>query len=135
MTRPLPRTVEIPRSESADYLQKAVEFLLGAKRGLTDDRPNGAALEAIHASISACDALTIWHLRKKARGADHLEVLRLLHEVPNVAESKIERQVLEVLSIKGSVEYGGAGVTESRARKIVTQAERIVEWARDSISP
>lgn len=127
------RTVATPRAEAAGYLRKAKEFLAGAHQGLEDDRPNSAALEAIHAGISACDALTIWHLHQKSRGEDHRDVLRLIRAVPGISDSKLERQLLEILSVKTEVEYGGGGLPEVRARKIVDQARRICDWVERSI--
>ena len=133
MTRDPPRTAETPRREANGFLRKAKEFIAGAQQGLQEGRPNGAALEAIHAATAASDALTIWHLGQRSRGEDHQEVLRLIRGVPGVSESKLERQLLDVLSVKNNVEYGGEGISVERAETTVTQARRIVDWVEKSV--
>jgi len=53
------KTTKIERSEAASYLRKAMQFLAEADTATAANRPDAAMLCAIHAAISAADAVTI----------------------------------------------------------------------------
>ena len=100
---------------------------------MDDLRLNSAGLEAIHAVISACDALTVARLELRCRGEDHRDVLQLLERIPDVRSTDLKKQVSQVLSAKSSVEYGGEGLSPEQAGRLVTQAERVVKWVSDRL--
>ncbi len=128
MTRTPPRTEAVPRREGVAYLRKAAEFEGTARSALRDHRPNSAGLEAIHAVISACDALTITRLELRCKGEDHRDVLQLLDQITEAKGTHLKRQVFQVLSAKNRVEYGDLGLTVEEAGRLVVQAERVVRW-------
>jgi HEPN domain-containing protein len=128
MTGAGPRTEHLPPSEHRRYLEKSLEFAETARAALDDERLNSAGLESVHAVISACDALTIFHLGVRSRGKDPSEVLELLRRIQLEGLDKTREQVLGVLAIKNSVEYGGEGLSVGAASRAVARAVRIVEW-------
>ena len=133
MTRTPPRTESVPRGEHAHFLAKAEEFAETARTALEDQRLNSAGLEAIHAVISACDALTVARLGLRCRGEDHREVLHLLSRIKEEGLSEVHRQVSQVLSVKSMVEYGGVGLSSEQTKRVVAQAERVVKWVAEQV--
>jgi HEPN domain-containing protein len=134
MAREGPRTAAVPRREALPFLRKAEEFVATAKSALRESRQNSAGLESVHATISACDALTIDRLELRCRGEDHREVLRLIDRIEAARKAGLPRQVLQVLAVKNLVEYGGEDLSEAQASKVVAQAERVVHWVRGAIT-
>jgi hypothetical protein len=100
---------------------------------LEDRRLNGAGLEATHAVISACDAVTVARLGLRCKAEDHRDVLHLLSRIKEGGLSEVQRQVSQVLSVKSRVEYGGAGLSPEETARVVVQAERVVEWVTEHI--
>jgi hypothetical protein len=100
---------------------------------LEDHRLNSAGLEAIHAVISACDAVTVARLGLRCKGEDHRDVLHLLGRIKEEGLSEVHRQVSQVLSVKSMVEYGGAGLSFEETTRVVVQAERVVKWVTEQI--
>lgn len=95
---------------------------------LEDQRLNSAGLEALHAVISACDAVTVARLGLRCKGEDHRELLHLLGRIKEEGLSEVHRQVNQALSVKSMVEYGGAGLSSEETTRVVAQAERVVKW-------
>lgn len=135
MTRSPARTEAVSRDEYRAYLVKATEFVGTAHRALEDQRLNSASLEAIHAVVSACDALTIFRMELRCRGQDHRDVLALLGRIPDTGVHDLRRQVSEVLSVKNRVEYGGSGLSSPQTERIVLQAKRVVRWVSEHVGP
>jgi hypothetical protein len=133
MTKAPPRTVVVARQEAPAYLAKGREYAVGARRALEELRLHGAGLEAIHAVISSCDALTIARLELRSRGEDHRDVLQLITRIKDSGISDLQRQVSQVLSVKNLVEYGGEGLLLPQTQSLVLQAERVVRWISDHV--
>jgi HEPN domain-containing protein len=133
VTRTPPRTVVVPQGEHAHFLAKAKEFAETARMALEDQRLNSAGLEAIHAVISACDAVTVARLGLRCKSEDHRDVLHLLSRLKEEGLSEVHRQVSQVLSVKSMVEYGGAGLSSEETTRVVVQAERVVKWVTDQV--
>ena len=133
MTRTPPRTEVLPRGEHTNFLAKAKEFAETARMALEDQRLNSAGLEAIHAAISACDAVTVARLGLRCKGEDHRDVLHLLSRINEEGLSEVYRQVSQVLSVKSMIEYGGAGLSSEETTYVVVRAERIVKWAIEQV--
>lgn len=98
---------------------------------------DSAAVLSVHATISACDALTAKYLNCRCSGAEHLDVLGLIDELPAVTDSEKrtkKEQIRQVLGLKNIAEYEDRPIEESTARDLLTRAERIAEWAASKFS-
>jgi HEPN domain-containing protein len=129
MTRPR-ETVLVPSNEARNYLGKAEEFQRAAARELAAGDRNAAGFLAIHAGITAADALTIHFLGLRSAGQRHLDVLALLGQTAHPRKADIQRQLTELLGEKKSVEYEGRQVSVGDSEKMVKLSARIVEAAR-----
>ncbi len=92
---------------------------------------DSVAVLSVHATISACDAVTAKYLNCRCSSAEHLGVLGLIDELP-VADSEKKtkkEQMRQVLGLKNIAEYEDRSIDERTARELLTRAERIVDWA------
>lgn len=125
-----PGTAAVERSRATVFLDKAEEFLRSAKRSLESGDRDAAGVLAIHAGISACDALTVWHLGLRSNSQRHLDVLGLLKQVQFEGRAHVERQLRELVSEKREVEYEDRRLQVGDAGKMVGLAERVVRAAQ-----
>lgn len=126
-------TEAVPKAEAADYLAKAEEFQRGARRLLDSGDRNAAGVLAIHAGISAADAITIHFLGLRSAGQRHLDVLALLGQTTHPRKANVQRQLNELLGEKKSVEYEGRLISVGDAEKMVLLSSRIVEAAKQTM--
>ena len=131
MTR-VRETEAVPKAEAAQYLAKAEEFQRGARRLLEAGDRNAAGVLAIHAGITAADAITIQFLGLRSAGQRHLDVLALISQTSHPRKAALQRQLNELLGEKKSVEYEGRLISVGDAEKMVLLSARIVEAAKET---
>ncbi|NOZ77553.1 MAG: HEPN domain-containing protein [Euryarchaeota archaeon] len=122
-----------PTSVGSDriYLNKAREFLEGARGLAGEGRWNASAVLSVHAVISACDALCARFLQLRHAGADHMQAVELLGSLP-LSKGEINtklRQAGRVISMKNAAEYEDRLIKQADAQKMLKDAARLVEWA------
>lgn len=123
----------VPKAEAAHYLAKAEEFQRGARRLLDSGERNAAGVLAVHAGITAADAMTIHFLGLRSAGQRHLDVLALLGQTTHPRKAAVQRQLNELLDEKKSVEYEGRLISVGDAEKMVLLSSRIVEAAKETV--
>ncbi len=129
------KNVPVARMEAKLYLAKAEEFLQEARAAAQASRHDAAMLNAIHAAISAGDAVTIVLAGRRSADADHQRAVDLLEEVAgSSAEIKGKaRQVRALLAKKNIVQYESRRATAGEAGNAVDRAGRIVGWATETV--
>lgn len=124
------KTRKLNKARHSIYLKKASEF----ERGMTDAAGrkdwNAVGLNAVHAVISASDALTTFYLGERSTGDAHADVIGLLRELPLEEAKEKARQASNVIDDKNAIEYEDVDFTAKSAERIEMQARRFVEWAR-----
>jgi HEPN domain-containing protein len=125
------KTASVSRAESSLYLAKAQQFVTEARTALEASRNDAALLNAIHAAISASDAVTVALSGQRSKDPDHQRAIDLLEESAGKSEeikSRV-RQMRQLLARKNMVEYESRRATTKEARDAVERATRIVDWA------
>ena len=122
----MPGTVPVEKRRAVAFLEKAQEFLRGARRALDEGDRDTAGVLAIHAGITACDSLTVFHLGLRSNSKRHLDVLGLLKGMTFEGRAQVEKQLRELLSEKREVEYDDTRLMAGDSAKMVKLAERIV---------
>jgi len=117
------------RNHAKNFLKKAEEYLASAEDNLAAERHNPAAGDAIHAGISAKDAIVTALTGSTSKRKDHAtaakELRQGLGQRPEAATA--EKALRELLSAKGDVEYGVALVTDTKAESLVRRARNLVD--------
>lgn len=119
------------RAEARLYLEKARQFAEEARLARERSHHDAAMLDAIHAAISAADAVTVALAGRRSADPDHQRAADLLEQVaPSSEEVRATvRQVRALLRSKNTVEYESRRATAREAADAVRRAERIVDWA------
>ena len=119
------------RNHAKSFLKKAEEYLASAEANLTAQRFTPAAGDAIHAGISAKDAILTVLTGSTSKGKDHStaakELRQSLSKRPEA--SAAERALRELIAAKGDVEYGTDVVTATKSEPLVRRSRTLVELA------
>jgi HEPN domain-containing protein len=118
-------------NHARNFLRRAQEYLAAAEDSLTAGRHTPAAGDAIHAGISAKDAIVTALTGTTSKGKNHAtaagELKQALGKRPDA--STAERSLRELISAKSEVEYGVALVTAAKAEPLVRRARALVDLA------
>ena len=130
------KIVKTPRSAGRLYLAKAQQFCAEAKSASMNSRHDAAMLNAVHAAISAADAICVALGGRRSSDADHQRAADLLQEIGGrSSDIAIQvRRLRELLAKKNVVEYESRQATAKEATSAVQKAERFVAWADKSIA-
>jgi HEPN domain-containing protein len=119
------------RNHARSFLKKAEEYLASAEANLAAKRYTPAAGDAIHAGISAKDAILTTLTGATSKGKDHATAAKELRQAlatrPEAAAA--EKSMRELIAAKGDVEYGTALITATKAQPLVRRARTLVDQA------
>jgi len=132
-----PRTADCTLAQSRARLHQAEAFVTAADLALSDDTdtatPGVAAALAVLAGIAASDAACCAKLRKRSRGQDHTEAVKLLRTVAPHGEA-MAKDLGRILAAKEESHYGVTLVDCAKARRLVGYARRITDLAQDVVA-
>jgi hypothetical protein len=119
------------RNHAKSYLKKAEEYFASAEANLAAARYTPAAGDAIHAGISAKDAIVTALTGSTSKKKNHATAAKELRQsLAKRAEATAgERALRELVAAKGDVEYGTDVVTAIKAEPLVRRARTLVELA------
>lgn len=127
------RTEKLPKERFRVYLARAAECRDMMDAAEAQEKWHAVGITAVHAVISAADALTTFYLGERSRGDGHADVAALVGRLPlRDAAAKVDTLV-EVVSLKNQVEYEAVGVSERQARDMKKRAERFFSWAKANL--
>ncbi len=111
------------------YYGKAVQFAESMKTSLEKRHWDAAGLSAVHAVISAADALLAAYGGIRSAEPDHRQASRLLEDTLGRAVAPQIRHISFVIARKNVVEYEQRRLTEKEARSIAEHAGRFLSFA------
>ncbi|SDU47357.1 hypothetical protein [Jiangella alkaliphila] len=119
------------RNHARSYLKKSMEYLESAEANVVAERYTPAAGDAIHAGISAKDAIVTVLTGSTGKSRDHAAAAKELRQAlaRRSEAATAERALRELIAAKGDVEYGTNVVTATRAEPLVRRARTLVELA------
>jgi HEPN domain-containing protein len=119
------------RNHARSFLRKAEEYLASAEANLAAKRYTPAAGDAIHAGISAKDAILTALTGATSKTKDHATAAKELRQAlaarPEAAGS--EKSMRELIAAKSDVEYGTDLVTATKAQPLIRRARTLVNQA------
>ncbi|MGH3438487.1 MAG: hypothetical protein ACRDRN_18715 [Sciscionella sp.] len=117
------------------YLRKATDYLASAQDNLDLERLTPAAGDAIHAGISAKDAIVTALTGATSKSKDHAKAATELRTAlagrPDAAAA--EKALRDLIAMKGDVEYGTRTPTVAQATPLVRRARTLVELADEIV--
>ena len=123
------------RNHAMSFLQKAQEYLDSARDNLDLERATPAAGDAIHAGISAKDAIVTALTGETGKAKDHAQAVKELRQALGAHRdaAAAEKALRELISMKGEVEYGARLITLAKAKPLVRRAMVLVEIAKELV--
>lgn len=127
------RTPGIPAEimEFPVYMNKAATYYQGMKDALRTSRWNSAGLNAIQASLYACDAVLIYYYSIKSAYPEHENIARLMAD--HIDREDAQENILRlraILNMKAIMEDEDRPLTRSEALFLAEKTERLLEWCR-----
>lgn len=129
------KTTNVPKTDCGNYLKKAREFLSMAQESLLQTKWNAAGLNAIHAGISASDAVLVCFHGVRSTSPKHDDTIRIFTSL--VQHKDVEKNISHLrrlIAMKNVVEYEQRLILRSEAVELSKHAERFFNWA-DSMLP
>lgn len=121
---------EVRKKEAIQYLNQAEEFLASASQNLKEDRFNAAGFSAIQSMINANDALTIYHLERRA-SKDHREAIKMHVDVVRIINDGSQRgRFKEAIDKRAYVGYLGTPISKKDAEELLRSAKLFLIWVR-----
>jgi len=119
------------RVQARAFLRKAREYLVVAEDSLERDRLTAAAGNAIHAGISAKDAIVLSLTGNIGKGRDHRQAVKELRAAleGEPEATQLEKALRELVSAKADVEYGVFMIGDTKAKALVRRAQALVNAA------
>jgi len=119
------------RGDAKAFLAKAEQFLASAEENLAAGRFTVAAGDAVHAGISAKDAIVTALTGATSKHQDHRAAVPELRAALSTRDTaaSAERALKELLAAKPDVEYSAEMLTEAKAKALVRRAASLVDTA------
>jgi HEPN domain-containing protein len=122
------RTRGASRADARRFLGKAEEFLAAAQLAAQSGFRTATTGLAVHAGMSAADAVTAARLGRRSASPDHRAVLGLLAHAGADGKS-ISRSLGRLLPLKNRAEYEPREPTKREADQALRAAEQAVATA------
>ncbi|MEK6715785.1 MAG: HEPN domain-containing protein [Candidatus Omnitrophota bacterium] len=126
------KTRDVEKSLYTNYLKRSEECYHAAKNSFVAQEWNAATISAIHACISASDAMCIYFLGKRNAGESHNEAAALFKAIKTDDEqiNTNASRILRILAIKNMAEYEDRLVFKAEAEKVLKDCERFLEYVK-----
>lgn len=130
MTKPL-KTTPVSKSDSANYLKKSMEFHEAMHESLLKGKWNAVGLNAIHAGISAADALLVFFHGLRSTSPKHDDVIKLITSLISHRDTTSQvAHLRNLIGMKNIIEYEVRLIDRHEALLLSKHATRFLEWVR-----
>jgi hypothetical protein len=111
---------------AGNYLKKAQEFTAAMEAALEEKHWNAAALAAVHAAISAGDAMLSAWVGIRSSEQDHRQIVTLLADHLGKDGEQASKHVQRVIALKNLVEYEERLIRQTEANQMVAHVRRLM---------
>ncbi|HHT9137770.1 MAG TPA: hypothetical protein ACFYEK_11085 [Candidatus Wunengus sp. YC60] len=122
------KTKAVDKNQYQAFITKAKDFAFMMDISLEEGKWNSAGLQAVHAVISASDAVIVYYGGVRSAEVDHREVVGLLQDIIGKDVSAAGRHVSMVIAKKNLVEYEERLISQAEARDMTEHAKRFLAW-------
>lgn len=133
----MPKKIATTSVEKAKYklfLKKALEFYQSMKDALDSELWSSAGLNAVHAGISANDALLVCFHGLRSTSADHRDAINLtVALVTQRGAVEAVSHLRRLIAKKNLIEYEGKVFSRADAEEAAKHAERFITWIKELI--
>jgi hypothetical protein len=127
-------TVGVDQAHAATYFRKSRQLCEAASAELDADRSDASLILAIHAGISAADAVCVG-LGTRKNKESHERAADLLEQVGGHADEFIEaaKRLRALVAAKTAIEYENKRATRKDAEIGIRRCSALVEWAEKTL--
>lgn len=129
------KTASVHKSDYSNYLKKAAEFHDAMQDSLSKGKWNAVGLNAIHAGISAADALLVFSHGIRSTSPKHDDIIKLITSL--ISHKDVEPHVSHLRNLiymKNIVEYEVRLISRDEALALSKHATRFLEWVKSLLS-
>lgn len=126
------KTATVSKSDYSNYLKKSAEFHETMQECLSKGKWNAAGLNAIHAGISAADALLVFFHGMRSTSPKHDDIVKLLTSL--ISHKEIESNATHLrnlVGMKNVIEYEVRLIDRGEALLLSKHATRFFEWTKE----
>lgn len=127
------KTAQVDKRDSENYMKRSMELRQSMRNNLALEIWTASVIDAVHAVISANDALTVALAGVRCTSTHHLDAVELLKQSASKELQPDLARLARVISIKSHVEYGPSLATKADAEKLAKDAERFIDWAESAL--
>ena len=127
-------TSKVGKAQYRNYWKKACEFREAMRQSAGCGNWNAASLNAIHAAISANDALLVCFHGMRSISPKHNDAVKLL--VSLVKHEKVKNNsahLRRLINVKNIVEYEGRLFSRAEAHSLAKHTERFISWVESML--
>ncbi|OGC21427.1 hypothetical protein A2291_07915 [candidate division WOR-1 bacterium RIFOXYB2_FULL_42_35] len=124
-------TVNAEKSAYSSFFRKSGDFFKSAKSNLETGNWNAAGLDAVHAAISANDALLVYSHGIRSSSKSHDDAVKLTASlISKEGVKEALNHLRRIIAKKNLIEYEGKCFFRSDAESIVLHADRFLSWVK-----
>lgn len=125
-----PLTRQVDKSAARVFWNRSIQCAAMMEEALDRKHWEAIGINAVHAAISANDAVLAAHKGLRLTSADHADAARILmSQLKDEEAQKAGKRLSVIIAKKSRVEYEGKRFTEKDARSIVVDVQRFIKWA------
>jgi hypothetical protein len=131
-----PKKVKIVNVEKSNYkvfLKKAKDFYEVMLKARDSENWTAVGLNAVHCTISCCDAMLTFHLGIRPAGEDHMQAVDLLMRLPPAVKNGEVSTFKRIVAKKSLIAYEDREFRQAEALDILKLAERFYNWATSKL--
>jgi len=128
------KTRSVSPQAAGNYLKKAQEFATAMETALERKNWNAAALAAVHAAISAGDAMLAAFVGLRSSDQDHRQIITLLADHLGKDGEQASRHVQRVIAMKNLVEYEERLIRQTEANQMATHIRRLMTLVESKLT-
>lgn len=127
------KTVSVEKSDYRVFLKKAKDLYDIMFKARDTENWTAVGLNAVHCSISCCDAVLTFHLGVRSAGEDHMQAVDLLLRLPKAVEDGETSTFKRIVAKKNLIAYENREFRQAEAVDILRLAERFYKWATSNL--
>jgi hypothetical protein len=133
MTAKKKRIVNVEKNDYKVFLKKAKDFYEIMLKARDGENWTAVGLNAVHCTISCCDAILTFHLGIRSSGEDHMQAVNLLMRLPPALGDVEANTFKRIIAKKNLIAYENREFRQTEAIDILKLAERFYKWTTSKL--
>ncbi len=133
MTAKKLKAVNVEKNDYKIFLKKAKDFYEVMLNARDTGNWTAVGLNAVHCTISCCDAILTFHLGIRSASEGHMQAVDLLMRLPQNLEDGEANTFKRIIAQKNLIAYEDREFRQAEAIDILKLAERFYRWTTSKL--